>query len=116
MVYKHENAVHITKHGVAMSIYNSRADCPQAAVVHQHTGTGHHQEFYHEKSAFIYYIIQGSGTWVIEDVEYPVTARDVVIVPPGRRFYFKGALEQICITAPAWEERYERQVRLIENF
>jgi mannose-6-phosphate isomerase-like protein (cupin superfamily) len=115
MVYKKEKALQIEKHGVRMRIYNFKEDCPQAAVAYQETDIGHREEFYHEKSAFIYYIIEGSGTWVIEDKEYPVSAQDVVIVPPGKRFYFRGALKQVCITAPAWEEAFERHVRFVEG-
>lgn len=111
MVFKMSNALSIEKHGVTMRIYNDLLDCPQAAVAYQETGSGHGEEFYHEKSAFIYFIIEGSGTWIIEDAEYPVEKHDVVIVPPGKRFYFKGNLKQLCITAPAWEERFEHHVR-----
>lgn len=113
MIYKKSNAFSLEKHGVSMRIYNDLKDCPQAAVAYQETATGHAEEFYHEKSAFIYYIIEGSGTWIIEDVEYPVEKDDVVIVPPGKSFYFKGNLKQLCITAPAWEEQFEHHVRNI---
>ena len=111
MIFKRKNALPIVKQDMKMSIYNFAKDCPQAAVVFQETDVGHSEEFYHEKSAFIYYIIEGKGVWVIEDKEYPVEATDVVIVPPGKRFYFKGQLKQICVTAPAWEEKYEHHVR-----
>ena len=114
MIYKKNTATVIEKHGVTMHIYSSADDCPQAAVAYQETATGHAEEFYHEKSAFIYYIIEGRGTWVIEDIEYPVEAGDVVIVPPRRRFYFTGTLKQICVTAPAWKESYEKHVRYVE--
>jgi len=114
MIYKKENAVAVEKHGVRMRIYNGKDQCPQAAVAYQETERGHAEEFLHEKSWFIYYIIEGSGAWVIEDVEHAVTAGDVVIVPPGKRFYFKGALKQVCVTSPAWEEEFERHVRFVE--
>jgi mannose-6-phosphate isomerase-like protein (cupin superfamily) len=113
MIYKRKDAFHLEKHGVAMWVYNSVQDCPGAAVVWQETETGHAEEFLHERSAFIFYIVEGGGVWVIEDVEYPVEAGDVVIVPPGKRFYYRGCLRQVCVTAPAWEEQYERHVRFI---
>ncbi len=114
MIYKKNSALTLEKHGVAMRIYNDMWDCPQAAVAYQETSSGHAEEFYHERSVFIYYIIEGCGTWVIEDIEYPVEKDDVVIVPPGKRFYFKGSLKQLCITAPAWEEQFEHHVRNID--
>jgi mannose-6-phosphate isomerase-like protein (cupin superfamily) len=115
-IYKKKDASAIEKHGVRMRIYNSKEDCPQAALVYQETESGHAEEFYHEKSAFIYYIIEGNGIWIIEDKQYDVSEGDVIIVPPGKRFYFKGKIKQICITAPAWEERYERHIRYLEGF
>ena len=115
MIYKKKDSTAIEKHGVKMWIYNSKDDCAHAAVAYQETKQGHAEEFFHEKSAFIYYIIDGKGEWIIEDKQYEVDKGDVVIVPPGKRFYFKGNVKQICITAPAWEERYERHVRYVEG-
>lgn len=114
MIYKQKDAFQAEKHGVRMWIYGRDPKVENAAVAYQETGTGHAQEFYHEKSAFVFYIIEGKGVWVIEDEEYPVEATDVVIVPPGKRFYYRGNLKQICITAPAWEEQYEKQVRFVK--
>lgn len=111
MIYKQNSAFHTEKHGVKMWIYNGKDECPEAAVVYQETDTGHAEEFLHETSAFIFYIIEGSGVWFIEDEEFPVEATDVVIVPPGKRFYYKGNLKQVCITAPAWEPEGEKHVR-----
>jgi mannose-6-phosphate isomerase-like protein (cupin superfamily) len=115
MIFKSKNTANIEKHGVKMHIYNSKEQCLNAAVVYQETEKGHMEEFYHEKSAFIYYILEGHGKWIIEDVEYEVEAGDVVIVPPGKRFYFKGKLKQVCVTAPAWDEEFEKHVKFIDD-
>ncbi len=114
MIYKKEKALSIEKHGVRMRIYNGADECPHAAVAYQETEKGHAEEFYHTKSWFIYYIIEGSGTWFIDDMEYEVSEGDTVIVPPGKRIYFRGALKQVCVTAPAWDEAGERHVRFVE--
>jgi len=111
MVFRRDQALAISKQGVDMWIYNSQSDGAQASVVYQETQHGHAEEFWHAKSAFVFYILEGQGTWVIEDKEYPVQATDVVIVPPGQRFYYKGALKQICVTAPVWEAEHEHHVR-----
>src|SRR5690606_36496428 len=104
----------IEKHGVRMRIYTTKEDCPEASVLYQETDEGHTEEFVHEKSDFIYYILEGSGVWVVEDREFNVRAGDVVVVPAGKRFWFRGNLKQVCITAPAWEEKYERHIRDIK--
>jgi mannose-6-phosphate isomerase-like protein (cupin superfamily) len=114
MVYKKSQAFEVEKYGVRMWIYNGVDDCSNAAVVYQETEQGHSEEFYHDKSAFVFYIIEGEGVWVIEDREFHVAATDVVIVPPGKRFYYKGNLRQVCMTAPAWEEKGEHHVRMVD--
>ena len=113
-IFKKQDAVEFEKQGVTMRVYNGKEYCEQAAVVYQETTSGHAEEFYHSKSNFIFYIIEGSGTWYIEDEPYDVAAGDVIIVPPNKRFYYKGKLKQICITSPAWEPEYEHHVRDIK--
>ena len=115
MIYKKETATEFEKQGVNMRVYNNKEQCPQAAVVYQETQRGHLEEFYHSKSTFIFYIIEGGGTWHIENELYAVNAGDVVIIPPGKRFYYKGALKQVCITSPAWEPEFEHHVRYIAD-
>ena len=114
MIYKKNKAIEIEKQGVKMRIYNNKEQCADASVVYQETQKGHFEEFYHSKSNFIYYIIEGSGTWFIEDKPYVAEAGDVVIIPPNKRFYYKGCLKQICITSPSWEPEYEHHVKDID--
>ena len=47
---------------------------------------------------------------MIEGEAHPVKAHDVVIVPPGKRFYYRGTLKHVCITAPAWEPEFEESL------
>jgi mannose-6-phosphate isomerase-like protein (cupin superfamily) len=114
MLYKKSNTTELEKHGVKMRIYNTKEQCLEAAIAYQETDKGHAEEFYHSKSKFIFYIIEGSGIWYIQDKPYRVEAGDVLIIPPGNKFYYKGLLKQICITAPAWEPQYEHHVRNVE--
>ena len=110
-VIHRSDAPHITKSGVDMVLYGG--DGERAAIVHQRTRTGHGEEIVHHRSTFLYYVIAGSGTWVIEDTEHPAEAGDLVIVPPGSRFHFFGDLEQLCITAPAWTAEHEESIRTV---
>lgn len=114
VVFKPEDAAVIEKHGVKMRIYTTKAESRNAAVLYQETQKGHKEEFLHEKSDFIYYILEGSGVWIVEDREFEARAGDVVVVPAGKRFWFRGNLKQVCVTAPAWEEQYERHIRDLE--
>lgn len=114
IVFKPEDAAVIEKHGVMMRIYTTKAESINAAVLYQKTQKGHSEEFLHEKSDFIYYILEGSGAWIVEDRVFEAQVGDVVIVPAGKRFWFRGNLKQVCITAPSWDEQYEHHIRDIK--
>src|ERR1700742_1543156 len=111
MIVRQSDAIHIAKNGVEMWIYNGKDDLAEAAVVYQETARGHAEEFRHTRSAFVFFIVEGEGTWFIEDEAFAVKAHDVVLVPAGKRFYYTGALKQVCVTAPAWEPQYEEHIR-----
>lgn len=114
MIFKRRDAICIEKNGVDMWIYNGVDDSEQAAVAYQETRVGHCEEFRHNKSAFIYYIIEGSGHWIIDGIAFEVAASDVVIIPPGIKFYYTGALKHVCITAPAWQPQHEESIRIVD--
>jgi mannose-6-phosphate isomerase-like protein (cupin superfamily) len=115
VITKRRDATHVSKNHVDMWIYAAKDDLENAAVVYQETRIGHSQEFRHHKSAFIFYIIvEGAGIWVIEDEEFPVEATDLVVVPAGKRFYYRGNLKQVCITVPAWTPEHEEVTREVE--
>ncbi|MGB9978123.1 hypothetical protein [Methanobacterium sp.] len=42
-------------------IYNTKEECLNAAVVNQETEKRHSEKFYREKSALIYYILEGEN-------------------------------------------------------
>lgn len=111
MIYQQKDAHRLSKNGVDMWVYPTPDGFDKAAVVYQETALGHAEEFRHSRSAFLYFIIEGAGEWVVEDEVFPVKATDFVLVPAGKRFYFRGALKQICITAPAWDAAHEEHVR-----
>ena len=110
-VLHQSEAFHTTKNGVDMWIYNGKDDLADAAVAYQETATGHAEEFRHHKSAFVFFIIEGTGEWMIEGESFPVKAHDVVIVPAGKKFYYRGHLKQVCVTAPAWDAESEEHIR-----
>ena len=110
-VFRKKEAFRTRKAGVDMRIYTGKDDLPGAAVVYQETERGHAEEFRHAKSDFIFFIIEGSGEWIVEGERIPAEADDVVVVPKGTAFYYRGKLKQVCITVPAWEAEFEETLR-----
>ena len=115
MKFTKEKANHFVKAGVSMWVYSTKEDCEAGSVVYQEVNGGHYEEFVNAKSAFIYYIIEGEGSFFIEDEEFKVKATDVIIVPAGKRFYYLGNMKQVLVTAPAWEESSETIIRSVEH-
>lgn len=113
-VFHQADAIRAEKNGVDMWIYGGVDAVAPVAVAYQETATGHAQEFRHHTSAFIFYVIEGEGVWVVDGVSHPVQATDVVVVPAGAAFYYRGALKQVCITAPAWTEENEEVLRQLD--
>lgn len=110
-VFRKKDAFHTRKAGVDMHIYTGKDDLPEAAVVYQETDSGHAEEFRHAKSNFLFFIIEGAGEWIVDGESIAVAAHDVVVVPKGTAFYYRGKLKQVCITAPAWEAAFEETLR-----
>jgi len=64
-IIRREKAVNLEKHDVRMHVYAGAAEGVPAGIVYQETESGHAEEFLHEKSTFIYYIIEGEGLYVM---------------------------------------------------
>lgn len=109
MIVRGRDAVTKRKLGVLMRIYKGKG----AGIVFQQTDKGHAEEFYHTRSTFMYYIIDGKGSWIINGRSHPVRKGDLVTVEPGNRFYYKGRLKQLLITVPPWDAEHEHRVRSV---
>ena len=101
------------KHGINISIYGIPKGI-NADVVHIAVKKGHHEEFYHTKSTFIYYIIKGKGRFYLNDKETKVKQADLLVVQPKTRIYYKGKMEILLTTIPAWKAKYEHHVRYLK--
>lgn len=101
------------KHGVDLTIYGQSE--PSANVCHVSVKKGHFQEFYDTVSSFTYYIIEGKGTFYLDDEPVEVEATDLVVIPPNTRIHYFGTMEMVLTVAPAWKEENERHVRFVEE-
>ncbi len=108
-----ENSHQAHKHGVDLTIYDS--DTPGANVVFVSVDEGHFEEFYNTKSHFIYYITEGSGTFVLDDEKIEAGATDLIVVPPKTRVHYFGTMKMVLTVTPAFLERYEHHVRFVDR-
>jgi mannose-6-phosphate isomerase-like protein (cupin superfamily) len=96
------------KFGIDLEIYPSVDDCGMVLVS---TEIGHNQEFYDLKSTFTYIVLEGEGTFFLDDEEVNVAKGDVLSVPPKIRIYYKGKLKMVLVTTPAWKPENEVETR-----
>jgi mannose-6-phosphate isomerase-like protein (cupin superfamily) len=96
------------KFGISLDIY---PDVSGAGIVLVSTETGHNQEFYDKQSTFTYLILEGSGTFFLDDESVEVSKGDVLSIEPNTRIYYKGRLKMVLVTTPAWKPENEVETK-----
>jgi len=109
--YTAEDADRFTKHGIDLTVYGQNV--PSATVVHVSVPKGHFQEFYDVVSTYTYYIVDGHGTFYLNDEPVVVQATDIVVAPPHTRIHYFGTMDMVLTVSPAFDERNERHVRFV---
>ncbi len=82
-----------------------------SGLVHVTTETGHNQEFYDKASTFTYIVLDGGGTFYLDDEEVAVSAGDVLTIQPQTRIYYKGRFNMILVTTPPWQPENEVETK-----
>lgn len=108
-----DKARKFNKHGIDLTVYGE--DVASANVVHVSVDGGHWQEFYQLKSHLIYYIIEGQGTFVLDDEKVEAQAGDLIVIPPKTRIHYFGKMKMVLTVSPAFKEENERHVRFIDK-
>jgi len=96
------------KVGINFDVFPNIGDC---GVVIENTEEGHSSEFYNIKSTFNYIILEGNGSFFLDEEEVIVSKGDFLSILPNTRIYFKGKLKMILITNPAWKKEDEVETR-----
>lgn len=76
------------------------------------TETGHETTIIEHKSDFIYYILSGDGYFIINDSKEDCSAGDLVVIPAGAKFTYKGKLKMITTSTPPWKEEQEETIEI----
>jgi len=105
-----------SKCGIELWIYKTETD--KAGFAYIEVSQGHLTEFYNKVSTFIYYVLEGSGSFFLNGEEIPVQATDLVVIPPNTKIYYLGQMKLNLMTVPAWAAENEvhfRDIELNEN-
>jgi mannose-6-phosphate isomerase-like protein (cupin superfamily) len=74
------------------------------------TETGHATSIIEKESMFAYYVVSGSGYFEIEGQQEVCAPGDLVVIPAGKAFTYKGKMKLLLITNPPW--RAEQEITL----
>lgn len=80
-------------------------------LVYETLEIGRLEEFSDDVSTHIWFIIDGTGTFVIDDEKVEAKAKDVIVVPPKKRIHYFGAMKMLLITTPGFEAQNEHHMR-----
>jgi mannose-6-phosphate isomerase-like protein (cupin superfamily) len=101
------------KYGIDLKVYPMTNK--KIGLVYIDVKAGHFEEFFHKKSTFTYYVLEGKGEFYLNGKKIKVKATDVVTIPPKTKIYYLGKMKLILITTPAWEYKHEVHVRNIKQ-
>jgi len=96
------------KFGASLYVYPNVNDC---GIVLVSTETGHNEEFSNLKSTFTYVVLDGSGSFFLDDEEIKVEKGNMISIEPNTRIYYKGTLKMVLITNPAWKAKNEVETK-----
>jgi hypothetical protein len=111
--YSYNNSKTINKFGVDITLYGINQ--PGANIVYEDVKEGHFEEFLNTVSTCMWFIIDGNGTFVIDDEKIEVIAKDLIVVPPNKRIHYFGNMKMLLVTTPAFSAKDERHIRDIKK-
>ena len=71
------------------------------------TEQGHETTIIEHKSDFIYYILEGSGYFFINNTKEECSQGDLVVIPAGVKFMYEGKFKLLLSCTPPWTEDQE---------
>lgn len=96
------------KFGADLAVYPNINDY---GIVLISTETGHNEEFLNLKSTFTYVVIEGEGSFFLDNEEIKVKNGDMISIEPNTRIYYRGKLKMFLITNPAWKQENEVETK-----
>jgi mannose-6-phosphate isomerase-like protein (cupin superfamily) len=111
-LYPFDEARTINKFGVDITIFGEGV--ATGNLVYEETETGHFEEFFDRVSTHLWFIIDGHGTFVIDDEKVQAGPKDLIVVPPGKRIHYFGKLKMLLCTTPAFDATNEQHVRDVD--
>lgn len=59
---------------------------------------------------YSYYVLEGEGSFIINDQEETCSKGDLVVIPAGNKYTFKGKLKLLLVSTPPWSPEQQEEV------
>lgn len=109
-VLKEPEQVEFEKFGIRGKVFPSWGLTAQVQYFLVETETGHQTTIIEHECDFAYYILEGEGYFEIDGVQEQCSAGDLVVIPQGRQFTYKGRFKMLATSSPPWEDRQEETI------
>lgn len=109
--YPAADAAKLSKFGIDLSIYDQ--DAAGVTIAHVLCSEGHFQEFYNTESSYAYYIIDGEGSFHLNDSVVNAQSSDLIVAPPNTRIHYFGSMRMLLVVSPSFRQEAEHEVRRI---
>jgi len=100
MIFNIENATKISEEGFTAHLYNTKEQYPAISAVFVEC-TGGHEQVYVKKSHRLYFVIEGSGTFTINNETSPIKKNDVIVIEPMTPYSYEGQMKLFEVNSPA---------------
>ena len=101
-VIKEPSKYHIDKVGIKGKIFPINNLISSVEYFLVETPIGHESSIIEHKCDFIYYILDGNGYFIINNIKEKCKQGDLVVIPAGNTFTYKGKLKMITTSTPPW--------------
>lgn len=75
------------------------------------TDIGHETYIKENQSDFVYYILEGSGYFEVNGQKEDCHSGDLVVIPRGNKFIYKGQLKMLLSCTPPWKQEQEVETK-----
>jgi mannose-6-phosphate isomerase-like protein (cupin superfamily) len=90
--------------------YNSKGDFENASAAYFELD-GRHGKIKNQKSDRTYFVIDGSGEFIINNKIVKVEKMDVIIVPKNTLYDYKGKMKLFLVDSPAYDKDSEVKIK-----
>jgi len=106
-VYKEPTVYSFVRVGIKGKKFIKDESGNNAGIALIETESGHQTNIIEHKCDFIYYVLEGDGYFEINNVKDNFSKGNLVIIPHGSKFTYKGKAKFLLVTSPPFYPEQE---------